>query len=52
MQKILEPIERDVLKKEINETTFLRYTNYGNIEVHLVNHHRQPNTIQEIGMFA
>ena len=49
MQKILEPIERDVLKKEINETTFLRYTNYGNIEVHLVNHHRQPNTIQEIG---
>lgn len=49
MQKILEPIERSVLKTEINETTFLRYTNFGNIEVHLVNHHRQPNTIQEIG---
>jgi len=49
MQKILEPIERDVLKQEINESTFLRYTNFGNIEVHLVNHHRQPNTIQEIG---
>jgi Acetyltransferase (GNAT) domain len=49
MQKILEPIDREVLKKEINETTFLRYTNFGNIEVHLVNHHRQPNTIQEIG---
>jgi hypothetical protein len=49
MQKILEPIERDVLKQEINENTFLRYTNFGNIEVHLVNHHRQPNSIQEIG---
>lgn len=49
MQKILEPIAREVLKKEINEGTFLRYTNFGNIEVHLVNHHRQPNTIQEIG---
>ena len=49
MQKILEPIERSVLKTEINETTFLRYTNFGNIEVHLVNHHRQPNTIKEIG---
>lgn len=49
MQDILEPIDRDILKKEINETTFLRYTNFGNIEVHLVNHHRQPNAIQEIG---
>ncbi|MFN8431013.1 MAG: GNAT family N-acetyltransferase [Spirosomataceae bacterium] len=49
MQKILEPIAREVLKKEINEGTFLRYTNFGNIEVHLVNHHKQPNTIQEIG---
>lgn len=49
MHNILEPIERSVLKTEINETTFLRYTNFGNIEVHLVNHHRQPNAIQEIG---
>lgn len=49
MQTILEPIDRNVLKKEINESTFLRYTNFGNIEVHLVNYHKQPNTIQEIG---
>lgn len=49
MQKILEPIDRNVLKNEINESTFLRYTNFGNIEVHLVNYHKQPNTIQEIG---
>lgn len=49
MQNIIDPIERDVLKKELNRDTFLRNTNYGNIEVHLVNHHRQPNAIQEIG---
>ncbi|ADQ18628.1 hemolysin A [Leadbetterella byssophila DSM 17132] len=49
MQEILAPIDRDILKRELNESTFLRYTNYGNIEVHLVNHHRQPNTVMEIG---
>ena len=49
MQNLIDPIERDVLKKELNKDTFLRNTNYGNIEVHLVNHHRQPNAIQEIG---
>ncbi len=49
MQEILEPVDRNILKKELNKDTFLRYTNYGHIEVHLVNHHRQPNTIREIG---
>ena len=49
MQEILEPVSRDILKRELNEETFLRYTNFGNIEVHLVNYHRQPNTLQEIG---
>ena len=49
MQEILDPIDRDILKKEINENTFLRYTNFGTVEVHLVNHHKQPNVIQEIG---
>lgn len=49
MQEILHPVDRDILKKELNEDTFLRYTNFGNIEVHLVNHHKQPNTILEIG---
>ncbi len=49
MQNLIDPIERDILKKELNKDTFLRNTNYGNIEVHLVNHHRQPNAIQEIG---
>ncbi len=49
MQNLIDPIDRDVLKKELNRDTFLRNTNYGNIEVHLVNHHRQPNAIQEIG---
>lgn len=49
MQEILAPLDREILKQEINESTFLRYTNYGNIEVHIVNHHKQPNTIKEIG---
>ena len=49
MQEILSPIDKEILKKEINESTFLRYTNYGDIEVHVVNHHKQPNAILEIG---
>lgn len=49
MQDILPPIDRKILKKEINESTFLRYTNYGNVEVHQVNHHKHPNAMLEIG---
>lgn len=49
MQEILAPVDREVLKSEINKDSFLRYTNFGNIEVHIVNYHKQPNTILEIG---
>lgn len=49
MQEIMPPVSREILKEEINSSTFLRYTNYGNIEVHVVNYHKQPNVLLEIG---
>lgn len=49
MQDILAPISKEILRAEINENTFLRYTNFGNAEVHIVNYHNQPNAIKEIG---
>lgn len=49
MQDLLAPIDKAILKKEINGNTFLRYTNFGNVEVHKVNFHKQPNAIMEIG---
>lgn len=49
MHEILAPIDKEILKKEINKDTFLRYTNFGNIEVHVVNFHKHPHSIQEIG---
>lgn len=49
MQEIIPPVDRELLKRELNENTFLRHTNYGNVEVHLINYHTQPNTMREIG---
>lgn len=49
MQEIIPPVDRELLKRELNEKTFLRHTNYGNVEVHLINYHTQPNTMREIG---
>lgn len=49
MQDIISPIDRDLIKKELTERAFLRYTNNGNNEVYLINHRDAPNIVQEIG---
>lgn len=49
MQEIADPIDRDLLKKELNGDTFLRHTNNGNNEVYRVNDVTAPNTLLEIG---
>ena len=35
MQEIIPPIERELIKKELTDELFLRYTNNGNNEVYL-----------------
>lgn len=49
MQDIIVPINKDVIKKELSEDRFLRYTNNGNNEIYLINHHNAPNVLKEIG---
>jgi hypothetical protein len=46
---IIDPIDVDLLKSELNEKTFLRYTNRGNNEIYVVNNEVAPNVLKEIG---
>lgn len=49
MEKIIEPIEKKILSKELNEKRFLRTTRKGGNEIYCINHHNSPNVMKEIG---
>lgn len=49
MKDIIAPISRDLIKKELNENTFVRPTNNGEREIHILDYHNYPNTTLEIG---
>lgn len=49
MKNIIEEIPVDKIKKELNQDTFLRKTNFGSNELYVVTHHNAPNTMLEIG---
>lgn len=46
---ILRPVNKELIKRELNSETFVRKTNKGNNEIYIVNHHNSPNTMKEIG---
>ena len=49
MESIIDPIERELLKQELNEERFLRTTRKGENEIYSVNIHNAPNVLREIG---
>lgn len=49
MQPIINPIDRNLLKQELNADRFIRLTNNGNNEIYIVSHHDSPNVMLEIG---
>ena len=49
MDKIIDPVEISVLKKELSKDRFLRKTRKGGNEIYAVNIHNAPNVIREIG---
>lgn len=49
MIPIIEPVAKELLKAELNEKTFLRYTNKAGNEIYVVNAETGPNTLREIG---
>ena len=46
---IIEPIDVQLLKQELNKNTFLRNTTRGNNEIYVVNNENSPNVLREIG---
>lgn len=49
MQKIIDPIDRNILKAELTKDKLLRKTNKSNNEIYIITHHDSPNVLQEIG---
>jgi hypothetical protein len=49
MQEIIEPIDRQLLEKELTSERFVKPTNSGNNEIYIVSYHNSPNVTREIG---
>lgn len=49
MEKIIEPIDKALLKAELTSDRFMRMTRKGENEIYCVNIHNSPNVLQEIG---
>jgi hypothetical protein len=49
MKDTIAPISRDLLESELTKERFIRFTNKGNNEIYIVNHHNTPNVMLEIG---
>ena len=49
MEPIIDPIDREILLKELKDGRFIRTTNYGENEIYIINHHNSPNVMREIG---
>ena len=49
LEKIIDPIDREILEKELNDDRFVRNTNKAGNKIYIVNHHNSPNTMLEIG---
>ncbi|MFO8236437.1 MAG: GNAT family N-acetyltransferase [Bacteroidales bacterium] len=49
MKDIISPVNKDLLKSELTEDKFLRYTNNGGNELYIINAFNAPNLMKEIG---
>lgn len=49
VEKIIDPIDRQLLKNELTKERFGRNTRKGGNEIYIVNHHNSPNLMREIG---
>lgn len=48
-EKIIDPVDRDLIKQELTKDRFGRITRKGENEIYIINHHNSPNTMREIG---
>lgn len=49
MKRIIPPVDKDLILKELTEDKFLRETNFGGNLLYSINCHNSPNTLREIG---
>lgn len=49
MRPIIDPVDRDLIEKELTENKLLRKTNNGNNLLYVVTHQDSPNIMMEIG---
>jgi hypothetical protein len=49
MRPIIDPVDRELIDKELTESKLLRKTNNGNNLLYVVTHHDSPNIMLEIG---
>lgn len=49
MKAVIPPVDRSLIKQELNDTTFVRHTNNGSNLIYIVTAHNSPNTLREIG---
>lgn len=47
-EEIIPPVERELIEAELNQDRFVRFTNKGNNEIYILNHHNSPHTMREI----
>lgn len=48
-EKIIDPIDKDILLSELTRERFVRVTNNGLNEIYIITHHDSPNVMREIG---
>lgn len=49
MEKIISPIDKNLLKAELTKDKLLRKTNKANNEIYIISHHNAPNVMLELG---
>jgi hypothetical protein len=49
MKKVIDPIPKKIILKELNDKTFIRNTNFSNHQIFIVDHLTSPQTLLEIG---
>lgn len=49
MEKIIDPVEKELIMAELTPDRLLRHANKGSNEVYVVDAHNAPNTMREIG---
>lgn len=49
MEKIIEPIDKNILKAELSPERFVRTTRKGDNEIYIIDQHNSPNVLKEIG---